>query len=138
VQSACRGHDQASDKAAEDDSDDHDDDRRDDARDVADKLGENVRQRLQAERVGGDQHHREHHEPEDETRSYARWVHTRTRSLDRLHHAALLEHLSQTDPPHQPVGALLEQSRQQIAGKENDQRAEERGHVAIELLEASL
>jgi len=42
------------------------------------------------------------------------------------------------DPFHQAVGSLFQQPRQEIAGKEDDQRAEERGHVAIELLEAAL
>ena len=42
------------------------------------------------------------------------------------------------DPSHQAIGSFLEQPRQQISRKEDDERAEERRHVAVELLEACL
>ena len=93
---------------------------------------------MQSQRIGGDEHHRKHHEPENETSGDARWVDARSRSLDGLHHTTALEDLIEADAAHQSIGPLLEQSRQQITGKENDQRAEERGHITIELLEASL
>ena len=42
------------------------------------------------------------------------------------------------DPSHQSIGSLLEQSREEIAGKEDDERAEERRYIPIELREAVL
>src|SRR2546423_11542887 len=133
-----RRHDEPADETAEYDADDHDDDRGDDARDVTHKLRENVGERLETERVRGNEHHSKHHEPEDDTARNARRIHPRTRPLHCLHHAATLEDLVEMDTAHQSIGSLLQQSREKIAGKENDERAEERGHIAIELLEASL
>src|SRR5712671_3961821 len=138
VESTRRRHDQAADEAAEYNADNHDDDRGDDARDVAHQLREHIGERLESQRVGGDEHHREHHEPEDETARDTRGVHARTRSLHRLHHPAALEDRVEVDPFHEAVGSPLEQPRQEIAGKEDDQRAEQRWYVAIELLEAAL
>ena len=138
MQSTRRRHDQSTDECAEYDADYQDDDRCDNARDVAHQLREHVGERLKPQRVRGDQHHREHHEPEDETPSDSRWIHSRARSLDSLHHAATLEDLIEVDPSHQPIGSLLEQSGEEITGKQNDQRAEQRRYVAIELLEAIL
>ena len=56
-------------------------------------------------------------------------------ALDRLHHAAALQRLVQPDATQQPLGALLDQLRQQVAGEEDDERADHRRNHFGELRE---
>ena len=62
----------------------------------------------------------------------------RSRSLHRLHDAAALEQVVETHSTKQLFGAAFDQLRQQIAGEENDQCAEQRGYELGELREAAL
>jgi hypothetical protein len=49
-----------------------------------------------------------------------------------VHHVAALEQLVEPDAPKEAVDKLLEQLRQEIAGEEDDQRAEQRWHDVAE------
>jgi hypothetical protein len=62
----------------------------------------------------------------------------RARALDGLHDATALQQIVQAHPPEQLFRAALDQLRQQVAGEQDDQRAEERGYELGELREAAL
>src|SRR5512140_714279 len=84
------------------------------------------------------ENHDEHHEPERDVADEPGRRAPPARALDGIEHAAALQPLVDADPVQPPVDSALDELRQQIAGEENDQRAEQRGNVECELIEAAL